>query len=225
MKKIEPKAQSKLPSKIVVVDDHPIVRHGIVQLLNFEKDFRVCGEAENAVAALEIIEKTKPDAVTVDITLQEGMNGVELIKHLHKRNPKLPILVLSMHEEQFYAERALRAGAKGYLMKQEASEKMVSALRKILKGEIYLSESMSLNLLSEMLEGKSAGKKPVIHSLTDRELEIFNQIGRGFSAKKIASELNLSVKTVEAHRENIKAKLKLSTSSALMAYAIKWIQK
>jgi DNA-binding NarL/FixJ family response regulator len=153
------------------------------------------------------------------------MNGVELIKHLHKRNPKLPILVLSMHEEQFYAERALRAGAKGYLMKQEASEKMVSALRKILKGEIYLSESMSLNLLSEMLEGKSAGKKPAIHSLTDRELEIFNQIGRGFSAKKIASELNLSVKTVEAHRENIKAKLKLSTSSALMAYAIKWIQK
>jgi DNA-binding NarL/FixJ family response regulator len=223
MKKNVQNPVKKGQRKIVVVDDHPLVRRGVAQLLSQEKDLMACGEAENAIQAMEIIAQCKPDAVILDISMK-GMNGIELIKNLRKQNSKLPILVVSMHEEIFYAERSLKAGARGYLMKQEATDKVVTALRKILGGEIYLSERMSAKLLSGLVGGEFATKVSPVESLTDREFEIFNLISKGLGAKQIACDLNLSVKTIEAHKENIKAKLNLSSSAELMGFAMKWVQ-
>lgn len=223
MRKKVPKAGEAGRKRIVVVDDHPVVRHGIAQLLGQEKDLEVCGEAENAVQALEVIAKTRPDAVIVDITLK-GTNGIELIKILRKLNPRLILLVVSMHDEIFYAERSLKAGARGYLMKQEAAGKVILALRKVLKGEVYLSEQMSSRVLNTMVGGGPESRGLAVEALSDRELEVFHLIGQGLTTKQIAQDLNLSVKTVEAHREHIKSKLDLKSGPRLMKYAMQWAQ-
>ena len=207
--------------KVLIVDDHPIVRERLGELINQEPDLSVCGEAEDGHGALEAVESTKPDIAIVDISLKDTY-GIELIKDLKIRHPKLPVLVLSMHEESMYAERALRAGAKGYLNKQEATKKVIPALRQVLAGRVFVSEAMASNLLQKVTGGHAPaaeGGSP-LDALTDRELEIFQLLGQGKGAKDIAKLLHISVKTVEAHREHIKQKLNFKTSNELLRYAI-----
>lgn len=205
--------------QIVVVDDHPILRQGLAQMINLEKDLAVCGEAESAHQAIEIIAAAKPDIAIVDITLKDS-NGVELIKDIRTRHPDLPILVLSMHDESLYAERVLRAGAKGYIMKREPPQKLLHAIHRILDGHIYVSEAISERMLTVLSDGKTVANRSPIEHLSDRELEIFQCIGNGLGRQKIAEKLNISVKTVEAHRAKIIQKLKLKDSSDLLQHAI-----
>lgn len=210
------------PAKVLVVDDHPVVRQGLAQLLRQEEDLAYCGGAEDAVEALKAIEKLQPDIAIVDISLRDT-SGIELIKDIRIRFPKLPVVVLSMHDESFYAERVLRAGARGYVMKEEAAEKVLVALRKVLAGEIFLSESMSARLLSKFVEGRTESRFRT-ERLSDRELEVFQLVGQGLGTRHIATNLHLSVKTIEAHRANIKRKLKLRSATELLQHAIQWVQ-
>jgi DNA-binding NarL/FixJ family response regulator len=206
---------------VLIVDDHPIVRERLGELINQEPDLVVCGEAEDGHGALEAVESTQPDIAIVDISLKDTY-GIELIKDLKIRHPKLPVLVLSMHEESMYAERALRAGAKGYLNKQEATKKVIPALRQVLAGRVFVSEAMASTLLQRVTGTRAPvteGGSP-IDVLTDRELEIFQLLGQGKGAKDIGKLLHISVKTVEAHREHIKQKLNFKTSNELLRYAI-----
>jgi len=205
--------------RVFIVDDHPIVRQGLAQLINNAPDLTVCGEGEDAYTALRAIRQVKPDVVLVDVSLKES-DGIELLKELRAQQADLPVLILSMHDESLYAERALRAGARGYIMKQEAPQTLLSAVRKVLDGQVYVSEKMSATLLQQMVGGKKQGGDLPMDRLTDRELEIFRMIGAGLSVKEIAEKLFLSVKTVEAHREHIKEKLNLNTSAELVRFAI-----
>jgi DNA-binding NarL/FixJ family response regulator len=207
--------------RVLLVDDHPIVRERLGELINQESDLVVCGEAVDGHGALEQVEETHPDVAIVDISLKDTY-GIELIKDLKTRYPKLPVLVLSMHEESLYAERALRAGARGYLNKQEATSKVISALRQVLAGQVFVSEAMTAGILRKVASGRATnmeGGTP-IDVLTDRELEIFQLLGQGKSARDVAMALHISVKTVEAHREHIKQKLNFKTSTELLGYAI-----
>jgi DNA-binding NarL/FixJ family response regulator len=204
---------------ILLIDDHPIVRQGLAQLINQEPDLHVSSEAASAREALEMLEKEMPDIAIVDISLDDR-SGIELIKDLRARNENLPVLVLSMHDEALYAERALRAGAKGYIMKQEATEKVMTAIRKALDGQIYVSEKMAARLLDQFVSAKPGEEESPLGRLSDRELEIFSMIGRGLGTREIANKLFLSIKTVEAHREHIKEKLKLRSGTELMRMAV-----
>jgi DNA-binding NarL/FixJ family response regulator len=204
---------------ILLIDDHPIVRQGLAQLINQEPDLHVASEAASAREALEVLEKEVPDIAIVDISLDDR-SGIELIKDLRARDPNLPVLVLSMHDEALYAERALRAGAKGYIMKQEATEKVMTAIRKALEGQIYVSERMAARLLDQFVSAKPGEEESPLGRLSDRELEIFSMIGRGLGTREIANKLFLSFKTVEAHREHIKEKLKLRSGTELMRMAV-----
>ena len=211
------------PIRVVIVDDHPIVREGLIQLIDAEDDLRVVGEAEDAHAAMDEIQKVQPDIAIVDISLK-GINGVELIKNLKIRHPRLPVLVLSMHDEALYAERALRAGARGYIMKQEATERVMEAIRRVMRGEIHLSEKIASRMLHKIVDAGAQAVQSPIELLSDRELEVFQLIGRGVGTREIAEELHLSIKTVESHRANIKKKLQLKTATELMRYALQWVQ-
>lgn len=204
--------------RILIVDDHPIMREGLAQLLNHEKDFSIVGQFEEAGKAFEAIGALKPDVAIVDISLKNS-SGIELLKNIKVHYPKLLVLVLSMHDESLYAERMLRAGASGYIMKQEATEKVLVALRKVLNGEIYLSEKMSAKLMHQLIGGKSAGGS-LMERLSDRELEVFGLIGEGKGTREIAQQLNLSVKTIESHRAHIKEKLNLKNATELVHRAI-----
>jgi DNA-binding NarL/FixJ family response regulator len=204
---------------ILLIDDHPIVRQGLAQLINQEPDLHVSSEAASAREALEMLEKEMPDIAIVDISLDDR-SGIELIKDLRARNESLPVLVLSMHDEALYAERALRAGAKGYIMKQEATEKVMTAIRKALEGQIYVSERMAARLLDQFVSARPGEEESPLGRLSDRELEIFSMIGRGLGTREIANKLFLSIKTVEAHREHIKEKLKLRSGTELMRMAV-----
>ncbi len=207
--------------KIFVVDDHPIVRQGIAQLINQEEDMMLAGEAGDASEALKGIDKIKPDLVTVDISLK-GSSGIELTKSILLNHPKMPILIISMYDEPLYGERVLKAGAKGYLIKQEAIDNVVTAIRKVLSGEIYLSEKMRDSLVHKFVKGKTSVTGSPLETLTDRELEILQLIGQGLSTHKISEDLHISVKTVESHYSNIKNKLNLKNAHELIQYAIKW---
>jgi len=213
----------KAKTRIVIVDDHPIIRRGLADFINQAEDFEVCGEASDAHQAIEMITSLKPDVAVVDISLKE-INGIELIKHLRTRNAKLPMLVLSMHDETLYAERALRAGARGYVMKQEPPETVISAVRKILTGEIYVSEKMSSRLIARMADGNANGTGSPLERLSDRELEVFQLIGQGLRTRQIAERLCLSIKTIESYREHIKHKLDLQNSTELFQHALQWVQ-
>ena len=209
-------------AKILIVDDHPLVREGLADLVNKEKDLVVCGQAEDAYQAMEAIRELKPDMAIVDISLKET-SGLELIKDIKIQHPGLPILTLSMHEESVYAERALRAGAKGYIMKREATKKVVTAIRKVLRGQLYLSEKMTTRLVRKFVDGKpEAGTSP-IDRLTDRELEVFCLLGRGNGTRQISEQLHLSVKTIETYRSRIKEKLNLTSASELLQHAFQWV--
>jgi DNA-binding NarL/FixJ family response regulator len=210
--------------RVLLVDDHPIVRHGLGLLIEQEDDLTICGETESAVETLDCIDEVSPDIVLVDISLR-GSNGLELTKALKEAHPEVPVLVLSMHDESLYAERALRSGARGYVMKQESADTVLDAIRTVLSGGIYLSDSLSSVMLREFVDGGRAdGEKFGIASLSDRELEVFELIGRGHSTRKIADRLQLSIKTIETHRAHVKQKLKLDNATALVHRAFHWIE-
>ncbi len=214
---------SSFKSKILIVDDHAVLRQGMRRLIEDEPDLTVCGEAGDGPAALALLSSAKPDAAVVDLGL-EGMGGIDLIKNMKMRMPKLLILVVSMYEESVYAERVLRAGARGYVMKKESAEKVVSALRRILSGKVYLSEKMADRMLDRLTEGPDMEAESPVARLSDRELEIFRLIGQGHKTGEIADELSLSVKTIETYREQIKQKLRLEDASELVRYAIEWVR-
>lgn len=209
------------PRRILLVDDHAIVREGLTQIINASEDLVVCGEAGDAQAALAALAQLKPDFVIADITLR-GMDGLELIRQVGQRWPQVPVLVLSMHSEELYAERALRAGARGYIMKEEATPKILTAIRRILAGEVYVSAAMQAQLLRRVVGRTTALARGPIESLSDRELEVFRLIGSGSSTREIAEQLHLSVKTVESYREHIKKKLKITSGAQLMRHALHW---
>lgn len=207
------------------MDDHPLLREGLAQLLHEEADLLVCGQAADARQAIETLEQCNPDVAVIDLMLK-GADGIELLKNMRALRPKLPILVLSMHEETLYGERVLRAGARGYLMKREASAKVLIALRRILNDEIYLSDALSNSLLHKLVDGNNPKHcQSPIDTLTDRELEIFQLIGRGRGTRDIAQDLHISIKTIESHRAHIKEKLSLKTAMELIQHSIQWVQQ
>lgn len=208
--------------RLLIVDDHPIVRHGLKEVINQEDDLEVCAEAESFQGAIERINSHKPDMALIDISIK-GTNGLELVKKINKTSP-LPMLVISIHDESLYAERALRAGAKGYIMKEEATEKLLIAIRCVLKGDIYLSSKMGEHMLHKYIDGKVDNSRSPLSCLTNREIEIFRLIGLGNSTKEIAKDLKLSIKTIESHRAHIKNKLKLKNALELIHHAIQWVQ-
>jgi DNA-binding NarL/FixJ family response regulator len=211
-------------TKVLLVDDHPILRAGLSKLINQESDMAVCGEAEDGPTAFEMVGRVQPDIAVIDISLKGG-NGIELIKNLKARHPDLPMLVLSMHDESLYAERAIRAGSRGYIMKEEAIEQVLIAIRKVMAGEIFLSERMKNRMLQQMAGSKGKVVSSPIELLTDRELEVFRLIGEGHSTRQIAGELHLSVRTVEAYREYIKEKLNLKNATELAQHAFHWVHQ
>ncbi len=212
-------------NRILIVDDHPLFRHGIADLINTEPDLEVCGEADSSPSALEAIRTLHPDLVTIDISLR-GANGIELLKAIRSEHSKLPLLVLSMHDESLYALRALRAGARGYVMKQEALDRVMSAMRSVLRGDLYVSPLMSGRMIEEFVQGSGthAGQS-IADKLTDRELEILQLIGQGNGVQQIALDLNLSAKTVETHRAHIKEKLNIQTARELARFAVQWVDQ
>src|SRR5271165_2027665 len=217
------RSKDKAPQKkrIFIVDDHPIVREGLSLMMNREPDLMVCGEAEEAAGALQGITATRPDFLIIDISLN-GPDGLDLLKSIRIRFPNLPVLILSMHDETIYAERALRAGAHGYIMKQEASEKVLFAVRQILDQKVYVSDRIANRMLQQYISGSNTEKQSPVALLSDRELEVFRLIGEGHSTRKIADELHLSVKTVESYQAHIKDKLSLKSGRELVQRAIQW---
>jgi DNA-binding NarL/FixJ family response regulator len=204
---------------VFVVDDHPLLRQGLALLINREQDLMVCGEAEEAQSAMRAIAVKRPDILIADISLN-GPDGLDLLKGLRASYPDLPVLILSMHDESIYAERALRARANGYIMKQEATEKVLVAVRRILSGEIYLSDRMANKLLHRYLSGSAADMSSRLSALSDRELEVFRLIGDGRSTRQIAEKLHLSIKTVETYQAHIKEKLSLRSGRELVQHAV-----
>jgi DNA-binding NarL/FixJ family response regulator len=213
-----PSASSK--KRVFLVDDHPIVRQGLAQLIDSEPDLAVIGQGEDAYASLKAMRDARPDLALVDISLKDA-DGLELLKELKAQGAEFPVLILSMHDESLYAERALRAGARGYVMKQEPPDVLLGAIRRVLAGEIYVSPKMGATLLRRMVGSREVNATSPMERLTDRELEVFRLIGAGQSVREIADKLCLSVKTVEAHREHIKEKLSLKTSAELLRFAIR----
>ncbi len=209
-------------TQIFILDDHPIVRQGIGELINNENDMMICGGADNYQAALQAVETLKPDVILVDISLN-GSSGLEFLKSLKVQYPDVKALILSMHDETLYAERALREGARGYIMKQEATEKIMDAVRHVMKGQIYLSDHMMERILEKKYGGISADASP-IEALSDRELEVFRMIGEGISTSLIAKQLHRSVKTIETYRARIKVKLNLKNNMELIRLAMNWVQ-
>lgn len=212
---------NKPKSKIFLVDDHPLVREWLTNLIHQQTDLVVCGEADSAADALESVTRSKPDVAIVDISLKGG-SGIELIKSLRKLLPELAIIVLSMHEESLYAERAVRAGARAYLMKRETAKKVIAAIRDVLDGKLYLSQQLTSQFAEKFLEGRNPADTPAINRLSDRELEVFQLLGRGYETRQIAESMHVSMKTVQAFCARIKEKLKLTTATELLREAIRW---
>jgi len=215
------RAAQSTKKNVLVVDDHPLLRQGLALLINQQQDMQVCGEAEEAHAAMQAVTQSRPDIIILDISLN-GPDGLELLKSIRACDPDLPVLILSMHDEAIYAERALRARANGYIMKQEATEKVLVAVRRILNGELYLSDRMSNKMLQHYIGGAPSMIQSRISSLSDRELEVFRLIGEGRATREIAEELHLSVKTVETYQAHIKDKLALRSGRELIQHAIQW---
>lgn len=208
--------------KVFIVDDHPIVREGLAQMIRREPDLTVCGEAEDAQSARQTIWSSKPDILIVDISLH-GPDGLDLLKSVRAQDPTLPVLILSMHDETIYAERSLRAGANGYIMKQEATENVLVALRRILNREIYVSPRIANKMLQRFVSaGVARARHSSVDELSDRELEVLRLMGEGHSTRQIAGELHLSVKTVETYQAHLKEKLALKNSRELVQYAVQW---
>lgn len=207
--------------RLLIVDDHPMMRQGLAQLIDNEPDLKVVAEADTGGQGLDIVVAQKLDLALLDISLPDK-NGLELIKDVRAVKPELPILIVSMHDETLYAERVLRAGARGYIMKQEGGKKLLQAIRQVLAGQIYVSEKMSARILETFSGRRPEETASPVARLSDREFEVFQLIGQGKGTKEIAQHLNLSVKTVEVHRANIKEKLSLITATDLVRYAVRW---
>ena len=214
---------NKKQINVLIVDDHPIVREGLKQLLNNQEEIIVSGSVEDANSALKEIKNKLYDLLIIDISLKGSINGLELTKTINNIYPNLPILILSMYDESIYAERAIRAGARGYVMKQEMTETIVDAIKRIIGGKIYLSDDMSSKLLDELMFKQNIRVKNTIEKLTDRELEVFQLIGQGYKTQDIATKLCLSIKTIDTYRIRIKEKLNLKDSSELTKIAIEWV--
>jgi DNA-binding NarL/FixJ family response regulator len=208
--------------RIVIVDDHPLFRKGLEQLIHSDGAFAVCGEAGNAAEAMDVIRELDPDLAIVDLSLP-GANGIELIKNIRAEFPKLPILVLSMHDESLYALRALRAGAEGYVMKHEAMANVIQAIHEVFSGRPYLSPAMASQIITKFAQGPSKGEVDPMERLSDRELEILELIGKGNEVPQIAKTLHLSPKTVETHRAHIKEKLNLANARQVARFAVQWV--
>jgi DNA-binding NarL/FixJ family response regulator len=206
--------------KVLLVDDHPVVRQGLALFIDRESDLTVCGQANDATSALQVIRNSTPDFVVLDISL-EGPDGLELLKILRAEYPKLPVLVLSMHDELLYAERALRAGANGYIMKQEATDRVLTAIRHILGGDVYLSDRLTKRMLQQFVNGPAPPGDPLA-KLSDRELEVYRLIGTGHGTRQIADELHVSTKTIESYQAHIKEKLALRNARELVQHAVEW---
>jgi DNA-binding NarL/FixJ family response regulator len=215
-------AQTK--AAVLVVDDHPIVRQGLALMIGHESDMAVCAEAESHHDALRAIAEHKPDVAVVDLSLKD-QSGLELIKDIKVRYPRLPVLVLSMADEAIYAERALRAGARGYLMKEAATTNVLAAIRCVLGGNVYLSDAMAARMLGRVVGGQGGGVVSPVEQLSDRELEVFRLIGRGLGTAEIATKLHLSPKTIETYRAHIKEKLGIDSATQLLRYAVQFVQE
>jgi DNA-binding NarL/FixJ family response regulator len=216
-------ASDSAPQKrrIFLVDDHPLVREWLTNLIHQQADLAVCGEAESGPKALQSIAEVKPDVAIVDIALKDS-SGIELIKDLKQGCPNVAVLVLSMHEEALYAERALRAGAKGYIMKRETARRVIAAIRQVLEGKLYVSESVASTMTVHFVEGKTLANRDPVEQLSDRELEVFELLGRGRGTRQIAESLHVSVKTVQAYCARIKEKLNLASATELLREAVRW---
>ena len=208
--------------RIVIVDDHPMMREGLAQLIDHETDLQAIAQADTAAQALEVISASVPDLLLLDISLPDK-NGLELIKDVQALHPTLPVLVVSMHDESLYAERVLRAGGRGYIMKQEGGKKLMEAIRAVLGGRIYVSEKISASILETFSGHRTEGQSSV-GRLSDREFEVFQLLGQGEATRQIAKRLHLSIKTVEVHRANIRRKLELTSGGELVRYAIRWTE-
>lgn len=215
------KAEKVKKTRILIVDDHPMTRSGLVHLINHQSEMVVDGEAEDAAQALDLLASKRPDLMLIDITLP-GKSGLELIKDVKAMHPDLPMLVLSMHDESLYADRVLRAGARGYITKHEGGDKLMGAIRHVLSGRIYVSESMSAHILEIFSGGQTGIDRSSIQKLSDREFEVFEALGEGLSSREIAKKLHLSAKTVDAHRANIKTKLNINTTAELISFSARW---
>jgi DNA-binding NarL/FixJ family response regulator len=223
MSKKNTSESTPIKKRIAIVDDHTMMREGLKQLIEMENDLECCGLASNTQDAIRLVEATKPDLITVDITMP-GRNGLELIKDVIALSPGLPVLVISMHDETLYAQRVLKAGAKGYVMKDADSKTLLKAIRQVLDGGIYVSPAMSIQIL-EAFSGRNANREmDGVHRLSDREFEVFQLIGEGRSTHQIAETLTISVKTVEVHRAHIREKLKLDDGAAVLRYAVRWAE-
>ncbi len=214
---------SRAQTRIFIVDDHPLVREWLAALLQQQPDFMVCGQAEDAATALAAMAKAKPDVAIVDLSLKTG-SGLDLIKDLRAMHPHVAVIVLSMHEEMFYAERALRAGALGYVMKRESTGQIIDAIRQVLAGRVYANPEV-LGRLAERLVGRTSVPRGTVEGLSDRELEVFRRLGRGEPTRQIASELHLSIKTVQAYNARIKEKLGLPSGAQLVREAVRWVEQ
>jgi DNA-binding NarL/FixJ family response regulator len=217
----ESPSTAEMRSRVLVVDDHPMTRYGIVRLIEQEPDLVVCGEAENASRALAAVRAFKPQVVLADLTMPGG-EGLEFIKNVRSLHPEIAVLVVSMHDEALYAERALRAGARGYIMKNEGGEKLVEAIRQVLQGKTYVSENMSGKVLEIFSGRRRREDDTTIGKLTDREFEVFRLLGQGMTTREIGQQLRLGTKTVETHRLHVREKLGLKSGPALIKYAVRW---
>ena len=215
------KAKPQVRHRILIVDDHPITRYGMSQLFQLEPDLEVCGEAEDATQAISLLPVLRPDLVVCDLTLP-GKHGLECLKDVQALFPDLAVLVVSMHDEEFYAERVLRAGGRGYLMKQAGGEELIRAVREVLGGRIYLSKRMSENAL-HVFSGRHSKSALPTRNLTDREFQVFQCLGQGMTSREIGAALHMGRKTVETHRRHVREKLALKSSPDLIKYAVRWM--
>lgn len=211
----------KQKAKVLLVDDHPLVREWLATLINRQSDLEVCGEADAAPKALQLIGLVNPDIAVVDISM-EGGSGLELIKDIKASHPSVMVIVLSMHDETLYAERAIRAGARGYIMKREATKGVLQAIRNVLAGKIYLSDKLAMTLAERFVEGRPSAPASLVEKLSDRELEVFQLLGCGYSTRRIADELHVSIKTVQAFCARMKEKLGLDSATELLFEAVRW---
>lgn len=221
--KARPTSAAAPRRRILVVDDHPFMRAGLAHLLDRQPDLQVCGEAGHPAEALPLVGKLRPDLVLTDITMP-GRSGAEFIRDLQAQHQGLPVLVISMHDEAIYAERMLRAGARGYIMKEAGGEALLAAVRQVLRGEVSVSPRLSARLLENLSAPRPRGSSSPIARLTDREFEVFQLIGRGQGTADIAAQLGLSPKTVDVHRANLKRKLGLADATALVRHAVRWVE-
>jgi DNA-binding NarL/FixJ family response regulator len=225
-KKIMSGRKSRQPrptlKRVLIVDDHPMTRYGIAQLLQREPNLEVCGESETAAQALPLVKSLKPDLVVTDLAMP-GKHGLEFIKDLRAMHPEVAVLVISMHDETLYAERVLNAGGRGYVMKHAGGEELLQAVRCVLSGHIYLGDSMTREAIDSVIQGRSKSLDPVIGKLTDRELHVFQCLGQGMTTREIGAHLHMSVKTVETHRRHLREKLNISTGPGLIQFAVRWM--